>query len=173
MDAERRKIARLVKRLREAVDKNELERFDAELDAGKSEALLIALREQKVLPKASAEMRPLVTQSLRRAAASVLATEEVEAFDRYLGFIEIWTQVHRAAQDRLNIVGKLPVALEQRQLLFLFDEACDAIIRGYLVEPDPRGLTVGEYERRLHTLNGLIPARPRSSQADEDRRDRR
>lgn len=156
MDAERRKIARLVKRLREAVERNEFERFDAELGAGKSKALLVGLREQKVLPKASAEMQPLVAQSLQRAAASVLDAEGAKAFERYLGFIEIWAQVHRAAQDRLNLVGKLPVALEQRQLLFLFDEACDAIIRGHLVELDPRGLTVGEYERRLHTLNGLI-----------------
>lgn len=153
--AQRREIGRIVQRLRVAIGESDIRRFAEELHKEASADLLTAIREQKLILKARPTDRDAVAAVLRATVGRVLTEMDANYYRAYLDFIEVWSRSQFEVSSRLSLVLGLLPKTDTNELLWIFEKALGRFLENFPGRPSADSLSVAEYERRLHDLNGL------------------
>lgn len=154
MDAERKRTAKLLKRLRRNLEDEDATAFRSTIDRECSDDLLIACREQKLVLPVPLRMKQIFEDVMSEAAARHLPQPEADFFQAYLEFAGAWQRAHGLAAEELSRSLRALSTMNLSQLL----AASGRVLERYLdrlpqVTAHPN-LPVAEYERRMGNSSG-------------------
>ncbi|NTG16349.1 hypothetical protein G6L05_21575 [Agrobacterium rhizogenes] len=156
--SEQRTVSKQISELKSCLQRHDLDSFEECVTRAPSEALLLAVREQKLIFHLLPDEWKRVGPALSMAARSVLTSIAYEQFKIYLQFSKLsYDKRHELSAALVHLVAGMP-RLTISDLACLSREA----VRSFGLQWASKSLKaqVGEsvavYEHRLHTVNGRL-----------------
>lgn len=155
MDARRKKIGRIIKKLGSALQNGDSQRFSDELEASASKDVLTAIREQKLLVKRHPACQETVADAVSRSACTVLSEDQAREYVAYLKFVDVWKISHISSSRRLKKIFHTFPKLPERELLVLLDTALLDFLTLIPLQIPTEQHSVSDFEREIHQRNGV------------------
>lgn len=153
MNKTRNNLSRTIKHLKNTIENDDVVTFAAIVREHGCALTFQAIREQKILLRASAQKLETFTALLIKASKRLLKDTEAEQFGNYLAFLSQFRVARSEIQERLAAVLKTFPKINLEELSGVAGEVLRQLLRDLSWPAPGASQTVADYERKIQNIN--------------------